>query len=455
LTLNDSDTDKVQAPLERTVAPVSDPFREFVNAQSSWGWLLLATTVLALGLANSGWSSFYFAFLHTDLGFILGKIQATRTLQHWVNDGLMALFFFLLGLELKRELLVGRLSDLREAGSVLSAAAGGMIVPAAIFIVISGPDVSEGWAIPMATDTAFALMILTLLGDRVPATARAFLVGLAIVDDLGAIIVIASAYTSDFDLILLAPSLFCLVILAGLNLTGIRAGTPYLVVGIALWVVLTQLGLHGTLAGVLVALAAPVRAELPRSSFLNRLQHRAEHFEEEHDNNTSTIFGQPNQQQITQDVALDAKRASSPLARWEANLEKPINFGVVPLFAFMNAGVAVDGDSMYAPLSNSLSMGIVAGLLVGKPIGILLGLWLGKLVGVAHLPSGMTWRHAFGVGLLGGIGFTMSLLVATLSFGVGTPHLELAKQTVILASVLAGTAGYCWFRWACGTRADS
>ena len=362
----------------------------------------------------------------------------------------MALFFFLLGLEMKRELLVGELRSSRKAISVMFAAAGGMLVPAALFLLVADPSVSAGWAIPVATDTAFALMILVLLADRIPAAARAFLVGLAIIDDLGAISVIALFYTSSLDTAYLAPAVACIALLIGFNICGIRNALPYAIVGIVLWGLFAQLGLHGTMTGVVVAFTAPVRPQLPRHHFIKNVLHRTGRFAANHTTGTESIFQQPEQQEIAEEVARDAKRATAPLVRWESSLEKPVSFVIVPLFAFMNAGVPLPWGSFGEASWSTLSSAILIGLLVGKPLGILIGLFIGRVLGLADLPAGMNWRHALGIGVLGGIGFTMSLFIATLSFGGGSAMLDLAKISVIGSSFLAGIIGYCWLRYCCG-----
>lgn len=429
---------------------MTEPFLDFVNAQSASAWVLLAALLLAVGMANSTWAPTYFEFLHIELGVTLAGRELVMSLQHWVNDGLMALFFFLLGLELKRELLVGRLSDFKRAASVLCAAIGGIAAPAMLFLMIAeSAEVSSGWAVPVATDTAFALMILVLLGDRVPATARAFLVGLAIVDDVGAILIIAFAYTAEVDTGVLVPSIATVGLLIGMNLAGIRNGLAYLVTGVVLWLLFMQLGLHGTLAGVVAALISPVRPGLARPTFVNLLRKKIRRFEAEHDDRTDSILEQPEQQEIAQDVLRVAERATVPLNRWESRLEKPISFIVMPLFAFMNAGVILSASAIEAAWSSDLSAAIFFGLLVGKPLGILLGIWIGVVLGIASLPTPLGWGHVAGIGVLGGIGFTMSLFIATLSFGEASALLEIAKQAIILTSLCAGLLGYGWLRWAC------
>ncbi len=440
----------VHAPLEKTANRLSEPFRDFIGTESSCGWLLLCTTFAAVVIANSRWNHAYFDLLHIEFGLKLAGVTFQMTLQHWVNDGLMALFFFLLGLELKRELLVGQLRQLRNASAVLCAASGGMLLPAALFLAAADThEISKGWAIPVATDTAFALMLLVLLGNRIPASARAFLVGLAVVDDLGAIVVIAIGYTSQFDTAPLIPVSLCLAVLFALNLGGVRSGVGYLVVGVVLWALFLRMGLHGTLAGVVVACAAPVRPAIARRSFVEKIEEKIERFKEKHDTATATILEQPEQHDIARDVLHVASEATAPLRRWETRLQKPISFVVMPTFALMNAGVAVSGDALKVAWASGLSTAILLGLLIGKPLGILSGIALGKLTRIAELPATLTWRHLIGLAMLGGIGFTMSLFIATLSFADHPQLLEIAKQCVIGTSVLAGVLGYAWLRWAC------
>jgi len=438
----------VKAPLEDPARTLTAPFRDLVSAQSGSAWVLMAALVAAVTLANSSFAPSYFGLLHAEFGLSLAGRSIAMSLQHWVNDGLMALFFFLLGLELKRELLVGRLSEMSQATSVLCAATGGMLFPALAYLAFAGsPELRPGWAIPVATDTAFALMVLVLLGERVPAAARAFLVGLAIVDDVGAILVIAFAYTSEINAGHLLPAAATVAVLAGMNLAGVRSGIPYLVAGIVLWWLFLQIGLHGTLAGVVVAAIAPVRPALDRPAFLDLLRSKLRRFEEKHDDDSDSILEQPEQQQIAHDVLRVAEKASAPLNRWETRLQKPISFIVMPLFAFLNSGVIISAGEIRATLDSALSTAIFAGLVVAKPLGILAGIRIGSLIGIAALPESLSWRHVFGIGLLGGIGFTMSLFITNLSFEEGSALLGIAKQTIIASSLCAGVAGYAWLRW--------
>lgn len=442
--------ERIRAPLEKPARALTEPFRDFVDAQGASGWVLLAATLAAILAANSAWAPQYFQLLEVKLSVGLAGAELAMSLQHWVNDALMALFFFLLGLELKRELLVGRLSDLRRAASVVCAAVGGMAFPAGVFLLTAqDPELSTGWAIPVATDTAFALMILVLLGNRVPAAARAFLVGLAIVDDLGAILLIAFVYSRSFDATLWVPTALTCAALAGLNLTGVRRGLPYAVAGVTLWLLFIHLGLHGTLAGVVVALAAPVRPEIPRRAFAAQLRRRVHRFEAKQDDATDTILEQPDQQAIAHEVLRAAERATPPLSRWERHLENPISFLVMPLFALFNAGIDLSGAAIATAWASNLSIAVFLGLLVGKPLGILAGIGFGRLLGLAALPEDLSWRHVLGIGLLGGIGFTISFFIATLSYGEHSSLLEIGKQSIIMASLCAGLSGYAWLRWGC------
>jgi NhaA family Na+:H+ antiporter len=376
-----------------------------------------------------------------------GPIHFEISLKHLVNDGLMALFFFVLGLELKRELMVGQLGSLRQASSVVFAALGGMIMPAVIFLLVAESEaVRSAWAVPVATDTAFALLVLVLLGKRIPATARTFLVGLAIVDDLGAIILIALAYTRDFSAELLSPTLATLALLVIMNRLGVRNGLLYFTVGVVLWWLVSQLGFHGTVAGVLVALAAPVRAAIPRTHFIAKLRQSLRQFRADHSTATESILEQPEQHDIAEEVLQDAARATVPLKRWESSLGKPINLVIMPLFAFVNAGVSLSASSIAAALKSELCIAIFLGLLVGKLTGIFCGTWLGLKSGLSDLPEGLSLRHVFGIAIVGSIGFTMSLLIATLAFGEDSKLLETATQGIILTSLCGGLLGFAWLR---------
>lgn len=444
----------IKAPLEEPADKVlKDPFFNFISAQQSSGWLLLSLAILAVILANSPWADWYFGILALEFGVSLGGTEIVHSLQEWTNNGIMAFFFFLLGLELKRELLNGQLNSLRKASAVIFAALGGMVVPALLFLLlVQGANARVGWAIPVATDAAFALMLLTLLGRHIPNAARAFLVGLAIVDDLGAIVLIALIYTSHVDPSWIAPTIAALSGLTLLNLMGIRNGWIYFLAGFVLWLCFNGLGLHGTLAGVAVAFATPVRPGIPRNYFLSLLKRRTRDLEAEVDKARSSDNEDAKPEEITKNIQNVAERATPPLNRWEMQNEKLISFIVVPVFAFMNAGFILSRESMDAAWPHELSTGIFIGLLVGKPVGIFGGVWLGKVIGAADLPKNISWRHILGLGLLGSIGFTMSLFISALSFSDQNNLSEIAKQAIIVTSVLAGMLGYAMLRWGCPSK---
>lgn len=438
----------IHAPFEARARALSEPMFDFIQAQSSSAWLLLSATAFAVIAANSPLQHWYHELIHTDIGFVVNGNVAALSLKHWVNDGLMAIFFFLLGLELKREVMVGQLKEISDAASVICAAIGGMVVPALLFLLIADSPASQaGWAIPVATDTAFALMILVLLADKVPAAARAFLVGLAIVDDIGAITIIAVAYTDTLNSQWLIPAGLTLAALAVMNRVGIRHGFPYFIAGVILWAEFLMLGLHGTLAGVLVALSAPVRPALSRPAFSQRLRKQTKRFNRAQEASAKDIFEHPEQQLIAEKISKSATRASAPLVRWEHRLEKPVSFLIMPIFAFMNAGFTLPGSDQGLFFATDLGLAILIGLVLGKPVGIVLGVLIGQLIGVASKPAGLSWQQVIGLGLLGGIGFTMSLFIATLSFATEPMLLDIAKQSIVLTSLLTGLLAYFWLRF--------
>ncbi len=351
--------------------------------------LLLLSAVLALVLANSPAAGAYFGLIHTHVTVGFGSASLTKSVEHWVNDGLMAVFFLLVGLEIKREFLRGELASRSRAVLPLAGALGGMLVPALIFLAFNGgTPTSRGWGIPMATDIAFALGILSLAGSRAPAFLRVFLAALAIIDDLGAVLVIALFYTSAVSLPALGTAAVTLFILAAMNRSGMERTWPYLAGGFVLWLAIMQSGVHATIAGVLTALVIPAAVG-------ERLEHR--------------------------------------LQPW-------VTYGIMPVFALTNAGVTLDG-SLRAFGTHPLSLGILLGLVFGKLGGILGAVYVAVKCGAATLPQDVRWSQVAGVALLGGIGFTMSLFITALAFPE-QPYLGIAKMSVLAASMIAGIAGY-------------
>ena len=377
----------------------------FLRLESAGGLLLMGVTVLAILVANSPLAGAYDAFINLPLEIRAGPLQIAKPLLLWINDGLMAVFFLLIGLELKREVLEGHLSSRREASLPAIAAIGGMAAPAAIYAWLNWDDPAalRGWAIPSATDIAFALSVLLLVGQRVPAALKAFLLSVAIFDDLGAIMIIAAFYATDLSPTMLMASGGLTILLAVLNRSGVTQPAPYFVVGALLWVTLLKSGVHATLAGVLLAMFIPLR-----------------------------VPGRVG--------------AGSPLLRLERALHPWVAFGVLPVFAFANAGVPMSGISA-GQLLHPVSLGIVGGLFVGKQLGIMVACWLAVRLGLAALPRDTGWALLYGASLLCGIGFTMSFFIASLAFEAGGgDYLGLERIGILTGSLMAGIAGYLVLR---------
>ena len=387
-------------PATRTAAPLIErvlgPFQRFFSTSAASGLVLLACTVVALAWANSPWSDSYHRFWEARVTLGAASRGLTLPIHAWVNDGLMTVFFFLVGLEIKREILVGELSSRRSATLPVAAAFGGMIVPAAIYAAINaGGAGASGWGMPMATDIAFALGVLALLGKRIPSGLRVFLAALAIADDLGAVLVIALFYTNTLEWGALGGATIVLAALAVLNRSGARRPLTYALLGVVLWLFVLASGIHATIAGVLLALAIPADGE------------------------------------------------NSPLQRMEHSLQAIVSFVIMPLFALANAGVPL-GD-FGRVLQSPVALGVILGLFLGKPIGITLASHLAVRSGAGELPEGVAWRHIHGAAWLGGIGFTMSLFIGGLAF-TNVAMLDTAKLAVLCASTLAGVVGYLLLR---------
>lgn len=419
-------------PVDRLLAP----FREFSQREAAGGVLLMGAALIALVWANSPLADSYTGLWQTTLSVGIGDLSLAKPLLLWINDGLMAVFFLVVGLEIKREVLVGELASVRKASLPIAAAVGGAVLPALLFALIAGgdPEAIRGWGVPMATDIAFALGVLALLGSRAPVGLRIFLTALAIVDDLLAVLVIAIFYSSDLSMTALAAAAGILAMLVVANRLGVRRPLVYALLGIGLWVAVLQSGIHATIAGVLLAITIPARTRIDRAAFVegarrmvDDLSHRPDApSDEEHH---ATLW----------DLEDLTEHAQAPMLRIEHALLPWVAFLIVPLFALANAGVAIGGD-LGGALTSPIALGVIIGLVVGKQIGITLGAWLVVRAGLAVLPEGVTWRHVYGGAWLGGIGFTMSLFVAELAFGEAT--LALAKIGILAASLIAGVGGY-------------
>ncbi|HEX6861700.1 MAG TPA: Na+/H+ antiporter NhaA, partial [Thermoanaerobaculia bacterium] len=401
---------------------VLQPFAEFAHTASSGGIVLLVCTAVALAWANSPWAASYHHIWELEVAVDAGPLAFRSTLHHLINDGLMAVFFFLVGLEIKREVLIGELASFRQAALPAAAALGGMVVPAAIYAALnSGGSGSAGWGIPMATDIAFALGVLALLGDRVPAGLKVFLAALAIVDDIGAVLVIALFYTAGVSWAALGIAGALLLLAAGANAAGVRRPSAYALIGLALWAAVLASGVHATVAGVLLAMAIPSRTRIDEDEFLRRARRTVDEFESGCGPGTTVLTNQVQQEALLTLETL-CKQAQAPLQVTERRLHGTVAFFIMPLFALANAGVRLSGGELATALSSPVTLGVVLGLLLGKPLGITLFSWAAVRMGVATLPSRVTWRMVHGAAWLGGIGFTMSLFIAGLAFP-GMPDL--------------------------------
>ncbi len=436
-------------PLERQVEKVLSPFQRFIKDQTTSSLILVLCTLVALLLANSPLREAYQQVTHIPFGFTVGDQTFTMSLRHWINDGLMALFFFLLGLEIKREILAGELQDMRRTVPVIAAAIGGMLFPALLFLIVNaGTDTVHGWGIPMATDTAFAVGILALLRNWVPTSAFAFLTALAIIDDIGAILVIAVFYTETLQLTYLGIGTGVWAGLLLMNLLGIRSAWMYLIGGLLVWAMLYQSGIHATVAGIVVAFTVPARPKRDPSWFLEQLRRLMQKFEriEKDDSIDSNMLGNPDQHRIVEGVRTAAEKATTPLRRWERALEHPVALLVLPVFAFANAGIPINTEVITSVWTEPLAGGIVLGLVIGKGLGIPLLAWAAIRFKLGELPDGLTLRHVIGIGLLGGMGFTMSIFIADLGFAQAD-NLVAAKSGILVASLIAGVAGWAWLRF--------
>ena len=437
----------IYAPWERALTRVLTPFDEFIHRQTTSGMLLMGTAIVALFLANGFLSQAYQHFIHTPTSVRIGGWSLEMSLHHWVNDGLMTLFFFVVGMELKREMMVGELADLRKAALPIIAAIGGMVMPALIYFAVnSGGEAARGWGIPMATDIAFAVGTLVLLAGRVPKSLITFLVALAIADDLGAVLVIALFYTQQLALDWLVVSGGLVLLLFAFNFMGIRRVLPYFLGAVLLWYALLQSGVHATLAGVLAAFAVPARSKYDPALFGERITSLVKRFDssQQKDGNIMTNESLYN---VAQSLENSAQGVQTPLQRLEHEWHLPVAFLVIPVFALFNAGIPLQFGTLGETLTHPVMLGTMLGLLLGKFIGITGACWLALRLGIGQLPEGTRFSQIAAVSVLGGIGFTMSIFIAELAFAGQQQYLLMAKTGVLLASMLAGLLGYVWLWW--------
>ena len=438
---------KLSVPLPSLTRPIDrllSPIRDFLRIEAAGGILLLAATAIALVWANSPWAQSYDDFWHIPISVGIGSFELTHTLAHWVNDGLMVIFFFVVGLEIKREMLVGELASVRQAAIPIAAAIGGMAVPAVIYAAINaGGAGSSGWAIPCATDIAFALGVMAMLGKRVPVQLKIFLMALAIVDDIGAVLIIAFFYTSDLQWTALGAAAGIVVLLVAANLLHVRRPEVYGVLGVLLWVAVLESGVHATIAGVVLAFTIPASFRIQGREFVMFARRAVDEFEAAGGNENDCMTNSQRQRWV-HGLEQACEHVQTPLLRMEHFLHPITSFFIVPVFAMANAGV-VFGTGLGDALMTRVSLGIIVGLVLGNQIGIMAFTWLAVKLTLGSLGEGVSWKLVYATSWLAGIGFTMSIFIANLGFGPGD-NLHDAKIGVLAGSLVAGVVGFTLLR---------
>lgn len=418
------------------------PVQRIVHHKKSGGIVLAVSVVLALLLANSPWEESYFSFFSQKIGFIYNhEPYLNFSLSHWINDGLMAMFFFVVGLELKREFIGGELADIRKAILPIVVAIGGMVMPAIIYLALnSSGTTTKGWGIPMATDIAFALGVLYLLGNKVPTSVKVFLTALAIVDDLGAVLVIAFFYTSEISFISLSIGFGFVFVMYAANRLGVKNVIFYAILGIGgVWTAFLMSGVHATIAAVLAAFMIPADSHIQESVYIARLNKLLNRFKSSNPNNVSTL--EHEQVNILERIKDDTNAAIPPLQRLEHAMHPIVVFIIMPIFALANAGVSFENVSLKYLFSTNIAIGVALGLLIGKVVGIVGTSTLLVKLKLASLPKGMTSKRLLGTAFLASIGFTMSMFISVLAFTDNAQILQ-AKIGIFTASIMGGTLGY-------------
>ena len=418
------------------------PIQQFMKQEKAGGIVLGLSVVVALVIANSPMREAWAHIFEQHFGFVFGgKTYFDFSLEHWINDGLMSLFFFVVGLELKREFISGELREVKKVLLPIGAAIFGMVVPSVIYLIFNhGTAAAGGWGIPMATDIAFALAVIYMLGSRVPLSVKVFLTTLAIVDDIGSVLVIAFFYTSSISVADLLTGFGFLLLMFGANKMGVKNIWFYAIVAIVgVWASFLVSGIHATISAVLAAFMIPADAALSEKDFLARMRGHHDEFEEAEGNEFPTL--EDEQLHIVASVRRDATRAMPPLQRLEHTLHPFVSFVIMPIFALSNAGVTFIGMDVASVADGGVAIGVMLGLLLGKPIGVVLSVMLMEKMGIGRMPEGMTRRHLLGVGFLASIGFTMSMFVTTLAFSDPMAHVQ-AKVGILAASVIGGLVGY-------------
>lgn len=432
--------------LEKIFKNLMKPIQWLTKDTLHSGILLILLTIVALFIANSSFNETYQHLLHTHLKLTLNDFVLDLSLHHWVNDGLMAIFFYLVGLEIKKEILFGALSSVKKALLPIVSALGGMIVPALIFTIFNfGTEKISGWGIPMATDIAFALAVLLLLGNRIPSALMTILLALAIVDDLGAVLVIAIFYTAELNFQALFGALGCFAFLLLLNKGGVRSLWIYIIIAIIMWLFMLHSGVHATIAGVLGAFATPAKALFTPAQFTEENEKWLKHLEALRRAEPNGNFENSDDlSHSLDDLGRGLFKAEPPARVLMHVLHAPVYFVIIPLFVLCNAGVTFDFSQFGELLQSSVALGVALGLLLGKFIGVFGAIWLSVHYKWATLPEGVSFKHIGGMAILAGIGFTMSIFVAELAYASSPQFLTEAKIAILSASVLAGILGYVY-----------
>lgn len=419
-------------PVDRLTKPLS----EFLRIETTAGAVLLLFTILALALSNSPWAQQSSTFWETPLGFQAGSFEFVRSLRHWINDGLMTLFFFVVSLELKRELVLGELRDRRVAALPIAAAVGGMLAPAILYVLVAGEGPgAHGWGIVMATDTAFVIGCLALLGPGIPRSLRVFMLSLAVADDIGAILVVAIGYSGDLDWKMLGLGALGVAATLGVARLGVRGFPVYFLIGVLIWAALDASGIHGTVTGVVLGLLAPARRWVSDERLHAILDRVATSPADQH------WSGDTEDRKSLQVAEVAAREALSPVERLEIALHPWVGFVIMPLFALANAGVALS----FASVGDPITVAVFVGFVLGKPLGIILFCWLAVRANIAVRAADLNWGILAGGGMLAGIGFTMALFIANLALDESL--IGAAKQGILYASVVSATAGVALLAW--------
>ena len=435
-------TRRKKEPIEVLLKPIN----QFLHQEASGGILLIIFTVIALVWANTALSHTYHDLWRTHLIVSLGSLLTLDySIHHWINDGLMVIFFFTVGLEIKRELLVGELSSVQKASLPIAGALGGMIVPAILYTIFNtGGEGARGWGIPMATDIAFVVGIMALLGTRVPLTLKIFVLALAIADDIGAVLVIAIFYTAKISTTALIIAAIVLGSLILLNRLGTKSLIPYSILGVILWLAFLKSGVHATIAGVLLAFTIPAVSRYDTNKFSGKVKQLINNFDSKGDHWKNVLNNAERQHDVLA-IESSCEKILTPLQRFEHSLHPWVSFFIIPVFALANAGVSLAGLDILHSLLSPVSLGIIVGLFIGKQFGIFAFSFIAVKLKLSSLPEGVNWKNLYGAGILAGIGFTMSLFIASLAF-TDPALLDLAKIGILSGSLLSGIAGFMFLK---------